>query len=61
MNLIGLGLGPICVGALNDRLVPQFGEVEGIRWALLLSAGAIAISSALFWRARDALVADLTS
>ncbi len=61
MNLIGLGLGPICVGALNDRLGAQFGEVEGIRWALLLSAGAILASSALFWRARDALVADLTS
>lgn len=33
-NLIGLGLGPLTVGALSDALQPLFGE-ESLRYALL--------------------------
>ena len=34
-NLIGLGLGPLSVGFLNDRLAPEYGE-ESIRYSMLL-------------------------
>ncbi|MGD9660401.1 MAG: spinster family MFS transporter [Porticoccaceae bacterium] len=35
VNLIGLGLGPVMVGALSDYMVPVFG-VESLRYALLI-------------------------
>ncbi len=35
MNVIGIGLGPLAVGALNDFLVPRFGP-EAIRYSLLI-------------------------
>jgi len=35
VNLIGLGLGPVMVGALSDYMVPGFG-VESLRYALLI-------------------------
>ena len=41
LNMIGLGFGPMCVGALNDLLAgPAFGmgQAEGVRWALILSS-----------------------
>ncbi|MCP3984506.1 MAG: MFS transporter [bacterium] len=34
LNMIGLGLGPLCVGTVSDLLEPRFG-IESIRWALL--------------------------
>jgi predicted MFS family arabinose efflux permease len=63
INTIGLGLGPMCVGALNDFLVlhMQFGEAEGVRWAILISASVILISVALFWWARDTVREDIVS
>ncbi len=35
LNMIGIGLGPLAVGALNDWLTPRFG-VEAIRYGLLI-------------------------
>jgi predicted MFS family arabinose efflux permease len=63
LNLIGLGLGPISVGALNDLLANSFGmgQAEGVRWAILISALAVLISVALFWRARDTVREDIVS
>jgi MFS family permease len=63
LNLIGLGLGPISVGALNDLLANTFGmgQAEGVRWAILISALAVLISVALFWRARDTVREDIVS
>jgi MFS family permease len=54
INLIGLGAGPVAVGALSDTLAGPFGlgPAEGIRWALIVSAGAGVIAFALFWAAR---------
>ncbi|HVY04104.1 MAG TPA: MFS transporter, partial [Caulobacterales bacterium] len=54
INLIGLGAGPVAVGALSDMLAGPFGlgPAEGIRWALIASAGAGVIAFALFWAAR---------
>ena len=37
LNLIGLGLGPVCAGFLSDLLKPQYG-VESIRYSLMILA-----------------------
>lgn len=58
MNLIGLGLGPVFVGALNDVLARSLGQAEGIRWALLISASAVLLSAALFWQARKWIASE---
>lgn len=57
INLIGLGLGPLFVGALSDVFAISFGlgEGEGVRWALLASALAGLIATALFWGARRSI------
>ena len=39
MNLIGLGIAPLVVGALNDALSSRFGD-EAIRYSLLVTAAA---------------------
>jgi hypothetical protein len=58
LNLVGLGLGPLAVGALNDALAPSFGA-GAIRWSLLavvLSGGFAAI---FYWQGSRQLTADL--
>ncbi len=64
VNIIGLGLGPVCVGALNDLLAgPVFGlgQAEGLRWAMILSSLVLIIAAALFWWARDTVRGDIVS
>lgn len=64
INGIGLGLGPMCVGALNDLLAgPVFGlgQAEGVRWALVLSSLVVLAAGALFWLARNTVVEDIVS
>lgn len=57
INLIGLGLGPLAVGALSDTFAIGFGlgEAEGVRCALLVSAFAGLAAAALFWMARKSI------
>jgi MFS family permease len=57
INLIGLGLGPLAVGALSDffAIALGFGEAEGVRYALLTSAFVGLIAAALFWMARKTI------
>lgn len=57
INLIGLGLGPLAVGALSDTFAIGFGmgEAEGVRYALLVSALAGVGAAALFWMARKTI------
>lgn len=57
INLIGLGLGPLAVGALSDMFAITFGmgEAEGVRWALLVSAFAGLGAALLFWMARSTI------
>ena len=54
INLVGLGLGPLAVGALSDVLAihAELGAAEGIRWALIISAFAGLGAGTLFWMAR---------
>lgn len=61
LNMIGLGFGPMSVGALNDALVGPLGEIEGIRWAMILAGALILIPVGLFWWARDSVREDIVS
>jgi MFS family permease len=63
INLIGLGLGPVAVGALSDILAGPvgLGEAEGVRWALILSAMLGLVSFALFWKARKTIREDMVA
>ncbi len=58
LNIIGLGLGPVTVGAVSDALEPLVG-VESIRWAIMTTAFAAFIGSALYFRAAAHVKRDL--
>ena len=47
-NFIGLGLGPVAVGALSDMFTPQFGA-QSINMALLISLAFLFIGAFFFW------------
>ena len=51
VNLIGLGTGPIVVGALSDYFATSHGTAEGLRWALVTTLPLCLVSAALFWNA----------
>lgn len=63
INLIGLGLGPVAVGALSDLLAGHFGlgEAQGVRWALILSTLLGLVAFALFWTARKTIREDMVA
>jgi MFS family permease len=58
LNMIGLGLGPLIVGHLNDRWSDHFG-IEAIRYSLLLVGILGGLASVLFWQASRGLREDL--
>lgn len=58
LNLIGLGLGPVAVGALSDGIGSYTGE-DGLRLALTIGACVALIKGYLFWAAGRMLPADL--
>jgi MFS family permease len=60
LNFIGMGLGPLIVGVLNDRLEPQLGE-QAIRYSLTLVAGAKAWGALHGWLASRALREELAA
>lgn len=35
INLVGLGLGPLLIGTLSDLLRPQWGDADGLRYAII--------------------------
>ena len=57
-NLIGMGLGPLAVGALSDGLQPWVGE-ESLRYALLAMSPGYCWAGWHLWRARQSVIADL--
>lgn len=60
-NLIGLGLGPLLVGALSDRLAPAYGA-ESLRYSLLVALTVATIASiVMFSLASRHLRADLAA
>lgn len=56
-NLIGLGLGPLAVGALSDALRPSLGD-ESLRYALLAMSPGYLWCAWHLWRASRALTRD---
>lgn len=62
INLIGLGLGPLAIGAFSDVLASSgLGPTEGLRWALVASCGVLGVAAALNWAARRSIVAESVS
>ena len=63
INLVGLGLGPLAVGALSDLLAGPMGlgEAQGVRWALIVSSLFGLIAFVLFWLARKTIREDMVS
>lgn len=59
VNLVGLGLGPVLVGFLSDKLGATFGP-ESLRYALLLLQFAGLWAAVHFWLAGRALKFDQT-
>jgi predicted MFS family arabinose efflux permease len=57
-NIVGYGVGPVLVGALNDALAPSLG-VDAIRWSLLGAAVIGAASAFFFWQCARTLREDL--
>lgn len=60
LNLVGLGVGPLLVGFLNDVLAPRYGD-GAIRWSLLAMAVVGAAASLPFWLAGRTLREDLAA
>ncbi|MGB0932084.1 MAG: spinster family MFS transporter [Chitinophagales bacterium] len=58
LNMIGLGFGPLAIGALSDYLTPMYGD-EALRWAMTISFGAAFIAMILFYKASQTYRADL--
>jgi len=58
VNLLGLGLGPLAVGALSDALAAGFGEAS-IRLALLAGTVGCLLGAACLWAAAGPVDRDL--
>lgn len=63
INLLGLGLGPLGVGAVSDLLSGPMGlgSAEGVRWSLMIFILFGALASALFWMARKTIREEMVS
>jgi MFS family permease len=59
-NLIGMGLGPLAVGALSDALRPAFGE-ESLRYALLAMCPGYFWCAWHLWRASRTVASDIAA
>jgi len=60
LNIIGLGLGPLTVGAVSDALAPSLG-IESIRWAIMTTSIAAIVGGVLFFIAARHVRQDLDS
>lgn len=58
LNIIGLGLGPLTVGAISDALAPTMG-IESIRWAIMSAAVAAFLSAGFYLNAARYVRNDL--
>ncbi len=57
-NLIGLGMGPLAIGMLNDRLRPRYG-VGAIRYSIATCAAASLLGGLSYWYASRYVQPDL--
>lgn len=58
LNIIGLGFGPLTVGAISDALAPSMG-VDSIRWAIMSTAVAAVVGAAFYFNAARYVRDDL--
>jgi MFS family permease len=58
-NMVGLGLGPLAVGALNDYVFGPVHGAAGIRYSMLVVGMFGCIASLCFWRASAHLPREL--
>lgn len=56
-NLIGLGVGPLLIGALSDLLAPHFGA-DALRYSILAGTGFYLVAALLFFAAARFLPRD---
>jgi len=63
INLVGLGLGPVLVGALSDYLShgAGLGPGQGLRYALATTSAFGFLAAALFWQSRKYIERDIVS
>jgi len=63
INMVGLGLGALVVGALSDFFNKGLGlgSAEGVRWALIVSACFGLVAALLFWLARRRIREEMVS
>ncbi|KQS03609.1 hypothetical protein ASG11_04545 [Sphingomonas sp. Leaf357] len=57
-NIVGLGLGPLCVGLLSDAFAPSLGAGGGLRLGMACGTLAGLGAAACFWAARKRLHVD---
>lgn len=60
VNMIGMGLGPLLIGMLNDFLAPDYGE-GAIRYSMMGATLVGIASSATFWLSSRTLREDLAA
>lgn len=62
LNLVGLGAGPVCVGALSDALASSgLGSAQGLRAALVASQFVLLAASGVIFCARPFFIKDTVS
>lgn len=59
LNLIGLGLGPLAIGAISDYLMPTYGAADGLRYALMAGTSIIFVKAWLFYKGGQHLPNDI--
>lgn len=59
-NLIGLGLGPVSLGALSDFLAPTLGE-ESLRYSLALFSPGYLVVAFYYWRASTTIAKSISN
>ncbi len=57
-NIVGLGLGPLCVGLLSDGFAPHFGVAAGLKLGMACATAVGLIAAGCFWAARGRLHRD---
>lgn len=58
LAMIGLGIGPFYVGAMNDFFSGAYGEAEGLRLALMTLTVISLLAAAIAWFGRNAILRD---
>jgi len=58
INMIGLGLGPLFVGALSDAYSTHFGA-ENLRYAMVTALTIGTSGVFFFWKAQRTLLSDI--